>query len=261
MPNARLKIEGIDTPHPVVTFVVDQGVPALGLSTMTELEGLTETLKTKSYIRTLTFMGQGRVFAAGGDLKEFMGLKTREQGRAMAVKMRRVLEGLQTLPFVVIAMLNGDAYGGGVEFALGCDIRLAVEGVKMSLSQCRFGLIPGWGGATRLVHAVGPGRALELLVTGKGISAEEARVLGLIQRVFARESWRKELDSFKSEIEACSPDSVATAKRVVYRAQRSLYGDSISFELEEFAGLWNSRDHKEGLRAFFSKEKPRWKNG
>ena len=260
MPNATLIVNNIHGPNVEVVFHVDNGVPALGLSTMDQLEALIEKIRQNKRIRTLTFMGEPPVFAAGGDLKEFLGLDTKEKGRAMAQKMRGVIAGLEMLDIPVIAMLNGDAYGGGVEFALGCDVRFAVDGVKLTMSQCRFGLIPGWGGASRLVHKVGPSRAMYMLFSAKGIEANQAYEFGLVEAVFAKDSWQEQLKGVYSRINGCSPRAVAAAKRAVRIAMYSELEHSLDRELDLFVGLWNGPEHKEGLDAFFSKRQPRWKD-
>ena len=209
MPGAVPRLRGTDGPHLEVVFEVERGIPALGLETMDQLHRILDRIESLSHVRTLTFAGSGPIFAAGGDLKEFMGLDTPKKGRAMAEKMRSVLLRLQTLPYPVIALINGDVYGGGVEFALGCDLRFAVKGIKLSLSQCRFGLIPGWGGATRLVHLVGPSRAIMLLTGAKTLDADEAYKIGLVDDVFEPEEAFDGLERFRHQVESCSPDRLS----------------------------------------------------
>ena len=135
----------------------------------------------------LVVTGAGaRVFVAGGDLKELAAIRTSEDATVMAETMRGVLDRLATLPIPVIAAVNGDAYGGGAEVAVACDIRIAADDVRCAFNQVALGIMPAWGGIERLTALVGRGRALLLMTTGRVLDAEAALELGLFDEVVPR---------------------------------------------------------------------------
>ncbi|MGD9621989.1 MAG: enoyl-CoA hydratase/isomerase family protein [Mycolicibacterium sp.] len=187
--------------------------------------------------RALILTGAGqKFFCAGGDLREYVGsLDTTGLGAQFA-RMRSVCEQLSRLRVVTVAAINGIAVGGGVELALSCDLRVMAEDATVRLNQLQLGLAPGWGGHRPLVRAVGPSRALELLVSGRTLGAAEALEIGLVHRVAE--------DAVESALElaalatAGGLDAYQTVKRFIRDAHLTATDEVITREQEEFLALW-----------------------
>lgn len=246
--------------HARITFLKPpDGPPVVSLDTISELNEVVTSLQKDPSVRSVTLRSEGDgVFLAGGDLQEFQALDTPQKGREMAIRMREVLWTLENLSCPVIAALDGDVFGGGCEAILAADIRVAVPKVRFAFTQGRFGLIPGWGGATRLTRLVGRGRALFLMTTGQPIEAREARDIGLVDVVVPRARLDDTLAALQANIEMVSPDAIRAAKEAVRGAVRLPYEQSLAFELDLFSAQWTSQAHQEGIRAFFERRAPAW---
>jgi enoyl-CoA hydratase len=236
------------------------GPPVVTLRMMTELARLVERVAADPEVRSLTFVSEDpNVFLAGGDLKEFATLDTPRKGRTMALKMRGILDAIEDLPMPVIAAIQGDVYGGGCELILAADMRISVSDAQFSFSQGRFGLIPGWGGTTRLTRLVGPGHAMLLLATGRPVSAMEARCLALVDEVVANQgAFQDHISALHASMELLSPSALRAAKEAVRAAATMPADKSMDNELRLFGQLWASEEHREGQRAFFERRAPNW---
>lgn len=247
-------------PHATLWFEKpEKGPPVVTLDVMSAMEAAVKRLAGDANLRTLTIRSEGgSVFLAGGDLQEFQSLDAR-RGRQMAVKMRRILAALDALPVPVIAALTGDAYGGGCEVAVAADVRIAVPSAHLSFSQGRFGVCTGWGGATRLVQLVGPGRAMLMLATGRPIPALEARRMGLVEEVVGEdESLEDRLAAMRATMEMIGPGAMGAIKKAIRGASVLPAAQAMEQELELFAAQWASPEHREGLEAFFEHRAPAW---
>ena len=196
----------------------------------------------------LIITGAGeRFFCTGGDVKEYAAIATPADLQAQFGRMRQFCLRLEALPLPVIVALNGLAVGGGVELALAADFRVARAGVALRLPQVRLGVVTGWGANARLVRVVGEARALDLLLTGRAVSAEEALTMGLVHRVGSdalAEAW-----ALAEELRKASPAALAAMKAAVRGVQRADPSDVDHVELE-FLDLWFAADHREAERAF-----------
>ncbi|MDX6741050.1 enoyl-CoA hydratase/isomerase family protein [Actinocorallia sp. A-T 12471] len=176
----------------VITINRPQARNAIAPATMDELD---KALDAAEGARALVITGAGdRAFVSGGDLKELAAVRTDEQARAMALRMRGVCDRLAAFPAPVVAALNGHALGGGAEVAVAADIRIAADDVRIGFTQATLAIMPAWGGAERLAALVGRGRAILLAGTGLLLGAAEAERLGLVDQVVPRaefpEAWR-----------------------------------------------------------------------
>ncbi len=197
----RLDRDGLVT---VLTIDRPEARNAIARATMQELAGAISEVEA-SPARVLVVTGAGnRVFVAGGDLKELASIRTHEEATAMADTMRRVLDRLATLPVPVVAAVNGDAYGGGAEVAVACDIRIAADDVRCAFNQVALGIMPAWGGIERLTALLGRGRALALMTTGRVLDAEAALALGLFDEVVPRAAFDQQWRDVAAQI-ACAP--------------------------------------------------------
>ena len=210
-------------------------------------------------LRVLIITGTGPAFVAGGDLKELAGYGAPADGARLNRIMSRALDRLQQLPAPVIAAINGDAVGGGCEILLACDLRLMAAGARLRFAQGAMGLTTGWGGTARLVRQVGQSRALDLLLTGRAVEAEEAQEIGLIHRIVPpgadtlveAQAWARELQKWPR-------DALAALKRLVYATGSRADEAVAAYERTLFVQLWGSENHQEAVRAFLEKRRPRF---
>jgi enoyl-CoA hydratase/carnithine racemase len=159
--------------------------------------------------RALVVRGAGdRVFVAGGDLKELAAIRSHDDAAAMAATMRSVLDRLSMVPVPVLAAINGDAYGGGAEVVVACDIRVAADDVHLAFNQVTLGIMPAGGGIERLTGLGGRGRALALLTTGRVLDAPAALELGLFDEVVPRADFESRWSDLAGQIARAPRDAL-----------------------------------------------------
>jgi enoyl-CoA hydratase len=201
----------------------------------------------------LIVTGQGeKSFISGADIKELAPL-----GPAAAEDISRfgqaVVEILERSPKPVIAAVNGYAFGGGCELALACHIRLASENMVMGLPEVKLGIIPGYGGTQRLPRLIGPGRALELILSARNVKAEEAERIGLVNRVVPQAELLDEAVKLAQAILKNGPLAVEASLECVVRGMQLSLDQGLRFESGRFGILAASDDMHEGLNAFVEK--------
>lgn len=215
----------------VITIDRPQARNAIAPETMEQLD---EALDKAEGATALAVKGAGdRAFVSGGDLKQLAALRTEEDAAAMARRMRAVCDRIAHFPAPTIAVLNGHALGGGAEFAVAADIRLAAADIKIGFNQAALEIMPAWGGAERLVALVGYSRALLLAGTGTILEAAEAERLGLIDRVLPRESFHDDWRAIARKL----------AHRPAGEIKRVMKGVSTDEAVNAFARLWVSDEH------------------
>ncbi|HVA92881.1 MAG TPA: enoyl-CoA hydratase-related protein, partial [Chloroflexota bacterium] len=158
----------------------------------------------------------------------------------------------------LIAAVSGFALGGGCELAMNCDLIIASETAQFGQPEINLGIMPGAGGTQRLTHAVGKVRAMEMILTGAPISAQNALRAGLINRVVPVELYLKEAEALAAEIAAKAPVAVRLAKEAIHKALDASIADGVDFERKNFFLLFASADQKEGMRAFLEKRQPQF---
>ena len=208
-----------------------------------------------SPVRAVVVTGAGRTFSAGADLKE-RGSMSLADTRGFLAELGGTLTELAALPCAVIAAINGAAFGGGLELALACDLRIAVEGALMGLPEGRLGIIPGAGGTQRLARIVGVARAKELILTGRRIDAATARAHGLVTEVVPAAELEAAVDRLVEDIAACGPLAVAAAKVAIDEGLGVSLADGLDVERRSYEVVLQSADRDEGLRAFAGKRQP-----
>jgi enoyl-CoA hydratase len=236
----RLDRDGLVT---VLTIDRPEARNAIARATMQELAGALDEVEA-SPARVLVVTGAGtRVFVAGGDLKELATIRTHEDATTMAETMRRVLDRVATLPIPVLAAVNGDAYGGGAEVAVACDMRIAADDVRCGFNQVALGIMPAWGGIERLTALVGRGRALVLMTTGRVLDAEAALALGLFDEVVPRAEFDQHWSDVAAQI-ACAPrDALVGIKAAQRAAFPTAHPDLAAPAIASFATTWVAEDH------------------
>jgi enoyl-CoA hydratase/carnithine racemase len=211
---------------------------------------------SKRRVRAVVLTGAGdKAFCSGADLKERAGMSEAEV-RSFLERLRETFRAIERADTVFIAALNGVAFGGGTELALACDLRTASPGAELGLTEVKLGIIPGGGGTVRLARLLGPGRAKELILTGKRVKSSEALTLGLVNRVAAEGRLVDESVEIAEEIAGNAPIAVAAAKHAVDDGLDLPLDEALAQEQKHYAKTLGTRDRLEGLAAFREKRKP-----
>jgi enoyl-CoA hydratase len=233
---------------------------AIDVDTMWELRHLVDQIKHDDDILTLILTGSGdEAFISGGDLKYFRSLDSLYKGRDMSILCKELLDRIEGLDIPVIGAINGYAFGGGCEFALACDYRIASKEAKFGFRQINMGIMTSWGGGKRLVRTVGKSKALLLMLTGDIISAHEALDLGLVDQIVEKYEVLPTAKNLAKRISKNAPLSIRFMKRLVHSSMDMTARDANLLETELFSILWGSEDHDEAVEAFFAKREPEFK--
>jgi enoyl-CoA hydratase/carnithine racemase len=221
-----------------------------------------EYCRVNDQVRAVVITGSGRAFCSGGDVG---GFKDRATATPAEIK-RRLAEGTQRLPRKMaqvdkplIAAINGAAYGGGLDVALMCDVRIAAQGAKLAETYARMGLVPGAGGAWYLPRLIGTARALEMLWTGEPISAQEAERIGLVNRVVPDAELMEHTMTYANKIAAGAPLSMRLIKKIVYQGLTLNLDDALDLAASNMSIVRTSEDHLEAVAAFKDKRRPVFK--
>ncbi len=228
---------------------------ALNKDVIEELGKAMEEVYTNAEIKTCILTGAGeKAFVAGADISEFSSLDA-ASGAALAQKGQNlVFNKIENCPKPVIAAVNGFSLGGGCELAMSCHFRIASENAKFGQPEVNLGLIPGYGGTQRLTQLIGKGKAMELMMTGDMIGAEEAKALGLVNYVFPLAELLNETKKIITKIKSKAPLAVA---KVIACVNEAAKGDAQGFdnEINRFGECFVTEDMKEGTAAFLEKRK------
>ena len=204
--------------------------------------------------RALLVTGAGdRAFCAGADINELMGRSLRQQ-REGAAFGQAVLARLDALPIPSIALINGYAFGGGLELALACTFRLAVRTARLGLPEIKLGLIPGYGGTQRLPRLIGEARALEMILTGRAVEADEAERIGLVNRI-VEDDLVEAGRSFAREMTGYSLPAMTLARDAVHRGLAFPLKEGLEIEADLNTLAFQTADAVEGMMAFLEKRK------
>ena len=249
-----IKVNDQIAPHvALIELFRPKELNALNPQLMQEVRDALQQLDRDDRVRVVIITGNEQAFAAGADIKQ-MADKT-------AIDMQ-ILDQFSTWDQIrktkkpIIAAVSGFAMGGGCEFAMTCDMIIASETAKFGQPEIKLGTIPGAGGTQRLTRAVGKAKAMELILTGRFLSAEEAHYYGLVNKVVPVEFYLREAIQLAGEIAAMSPIAVQLAKEAVNRSFETLLDEGLMFERKNFYLTFASEDQKEGMKAFVEKRKP-----
>jgi enoyl-CoA hydratase len=209
--------------------------------------------------RAVLFIGAGdRAFCAGADITELQG-NTVIEAKRFAERGQRVFAKLDTLSIPSVAVVNGYAFGGGLELALACTFRVASKNAKVGLPEIKLGTIPGYGGTQRLPRVVGEARALEIIMTGRMVSAEEAERIGLISRLIDGDALDGGI-ALAREFSKFSLPVLALAREAVMRAGDTPINEGLKIEAELNTLAFQTEDVKEGIAAFLGKREAKFKD-
>lgn len=231
---------------------------ALSGETAEELKDALEKLEKRDEVGCVVFTGAGeKSFVAGADIAQ---LATRSMLDALQKGgLRDLYAYIELYEKPTIAMINGYALGGGCELALACDIRIASTTAKLGLPELNLSIIPGAGGTQRLARIVGKGKALEMILTGKMIDAEEAYRIGLVSEVAEPDKLREKVEEVAAQILSKGPLAVRLAKLAVHYGGEADLQTGLMLERLAQALLFETEDKLEGTRAFLEKRKPEFK--
>jgi enoyl-CoA hydratase len=242
--------------YAVVRFNRPDVLNALNMKLMEELVDALETLDKDDDVRCIILTGNEKAFAAGADIKEMADASAVEMlVRDQFARWDRI----RKVKKPIIAAVSGFALGGGCELSMTCDIIIASETAKFGQPEINIGVMPGAGGTQRLTRAVGKAKAMEIVLTGKMITAHEALQWGLINKVVPVEYYLQEAKDLAREIASKPPVAVRLAKEAVLKAFDTTIEGGLEFERKNFYLLFASEDQKEGMKAFSEKRKPEWK--
>jgi enoyl-CoA hydratase/carnithine racemase len=229
---------------------------ALGVATCVALQDAVADAAAK-HARVVLVRGRGRAFCAGADLKERKGM---DLGARLAhnTAIRAAIDALASARFVTIAVLTGVALGGGLELALGCDLRFAAAGISLGLTESRIGAFPGAGGTQRLPRLIGVSRALQMMLAGDPVTSEHALDIGLVNEVVAPEALEARAHAVARLLAGRSAPALAAIKRLVYEGIELPLGAALQVERAALPEILGSADYAEGLAAFAERRPPRF---
>ncbi|MEM0349759.1 MAG: 3-hydroxyacyl-CoA dehydrogenase/enoyl-CoA hydratase family protein [Candidatus Caldarchaeum sp.] len=248
---------------PPVTKIILNRPHRLNTITPKMIEELTDALLkawSDSETRVVVLRGAGeRAFSAGADVTAFTEIKTKQDAEKFLRAFQEVMNIIESMPKPVIAVIDGYALGGGCELIQGCDIRIATDRSEFGQPEINLGLIPGAGGTQRLPRLVGVAKAMELMLFGNRITAEEAYRIGLVNRVVKPEKLEEEVQILAEKLAAQPPLAVRAVKQLIYMTREAPLSKGLAMERILFADLIFTKDFMEGISAFFAKRKPEFR--
>lgn len=241
-----------------VTLSRPEARNALSRAVNEELRRVAHALGADRDVHVVVLTGAGdQAFCAGADLKERKGVPAAEAGPFIDA-ISGAIDAWARLPKPTICALNGSAYGGGLELALACDLRIVVAGAELGLTEVRLGIMPGAGGTQRLPRLIGAAAAKELILLGRRIDAERALALGLVLAVVPPGELTAAVDGLLGELAGCAPRSLAMAKAAIDRGIDVGIDEGLRIERQCYDVTLVSEDRDEGLRAFAERRPPRF---
>lgn len=242
----------------VVTLQRSEAANALSKALLQELDDVIQKINHDPKIYCTIITGAGdKVFCAGADLKERKGMSEEQVINAVQF-IGETITAIAQMPMPVIAALNGSAYGGGLELAMACDLRIAAEHIKVGLTETSLAIIPGAGGTQRLTRLIGIGQAKRLIFTGKPIIAEEASTLGLVEQVVEKDHLLDEAFKLAKVIAGNGPIAIRQAKVAVDKGIQTDIVTGLAIEHLCYKETIPTTDRIEGLTAFKEKRKPEY---
>ncbi|MDT4898340.1 MAG: enoyl-CoA hydratase [Acidobacteriota bacterium] len=251
----------------MVTFELQDSIAVVRLERPEKLNALTREMlfdlgevfgriEGERDVRAVILTGAGdRAFCAGTDISELAAMDVNE-ARQAARRGQDVCERIERYAVPVIAAVNGLAAGGGFELALACHIRIASSHARFSVPEASLGIIPGYGGTQRLARATGNGRALEMMLTGAEVSAEEALRVGLVNCVIAPAALLSAAETLAREIASLAPLAIRACLKAVTQGLTLSLAEGLELEAQLFSSLFATEDMREGTRAFLKKRAP-----
>ena len=232
---------------------------SLSREVMTELEQIVTGLEKNPPKGLVLQSGKRNSFIVGADVREFEQVSNAEEAAGFMAEAHRLFNRIESLDFPTVAAIDGYCLGGGLEVVCGASQVFASVNAKFGQPEIKIGVTPGAGGTQRLTKAIGKARAMELVLMGRFISAEEAYEFGLINKIVPVELYLEEALSLANEIASMSPIAAQLAKESVNRSFETHLDEGLTLERKNFYLAFSSEDQKEGMKAFVEKRKPNYK--
>ena len=247
----------VDGPMALVTINRPEKHNAISLDTLAELREAVEQAAEDDGVKVITVTGAGgRAFASGSDLGEVI---HRDFRKALEPIVQGLAEQLERTPKPTIAAIDGICMGGGLEVALGCDLRIATPNSRFATPEGKLGIIPGGGATARLPRIVGRGWAMEMMLMGDPIDAERALSIGLITRLVAKDELIPEARRMADHLASFAPFVPRTMKAMVHFGMEASLAGALMLEKYAQGALVQTEDKQEGITAFLEKRKPQFK--
>lgn len=243
----------------VLTMNRPKALNALNDQTLDELERLFTAIEKDREVLGVILTGEGRAFVAGADISQMSGYGV-EEGRLYSDRAQKLFNKIEILEKPVIAAVNGFALGGGCELAMSCDIRIASEKAVFGQPEANLGLMPCFGGTQRLPRLVGTGVAKELIYTCRQVKAQEAKEIGLANKVVPAETLLEEAKAMMAMILSKSPIAIGYCKAAINRGVDTDLRNGLEIEKECWAVVFGTKDKEEGISAFLEKRTPQFPN-
>lgn len=232
---------------------------ALSTEVLSELEHVFRSLEENDDVQVIILTGEGRAFVAGADISQMVDL-TGIEGQEMMKKGAKVMNLIESISKPVIGAVNGFALGGGCELAMACDIRIASEKAQFGQPEVNLGIIPGFGGTQRLPRLVGKGMGKYLVMTADYIKADEAKSLGLVEKVVPHEELMATCEKVARKIMAKAPIAIKAAKSAINNGIMLDIETGVAMEGEACGAPFCSEDRIEGMKAFLEKREAKFSN-
>ncbi|MEU9785336.1 enoyl-CoA hydratase/isomerase family protein [Streptomyces phaeochromogenes] len=223
---------------------------AIGSETADRLAQTLNDLRDNDDVRALVLTGAGRAFSAGADISEIESFTAPGQFRSFVERLTGVYALLEEFPKPSVAAVHGFAFGGGLELALACDLRVVERGARLGLPEMKLGVLPGAGGTQRLPRLVPPAIAKQMILTGEPIDAERAWQLGLVNELAERGGALATAEALAATLTAGAPLALAAGKRLIDHGLGMDLETAIAYERETVSVLFSTEDRAEGLKAF-----------
>ena len=250
----------IKAPIAYITINRPDVLNALKMSTKYEIEDAIDRVAAAPEVLGVIITGNGRGFIAGNDISEIRIDAKAEETVAMSTQAHNMFDKFDNLGKPIIAAINGFAMGGGTELALACDLRVASEKAVFALPEVGLGVAPCYGGTQRLPRLIGTGRAKDMLYTGRKVKADEALAFGLVDRVVEHDKLMEEAEKLMNQILKNAPIAVKVCKELVNKGMEMSLADGLALEADLNGMLAETKDAKEGVKAFFEKRPPVFSN-
>lgn len=235
-------------------------VNALSRKVFAEIEAAARAFQANPVVRVIVLTAEGSNFAAGADIREIESIRVAAEGEGACLQGHSVIDALWNSPVPVIAAIHGYCLGGGNELAMACHLRIATDKARFAQPEVRIGIVPGLGGTQRLPRYLGVPRALEMLLTGDMLSAQEAKALGYVNLVVPEAELRRQTIGLAKRIAAQGKPAVRAILEAVRRGIELPLAEALRLEAKIFGSIVETEDKEEGVRAFIEKRPPRFKD-
>jgi len=248
----------VDSHLAILSLNRPEKLNAISKKLLSEFHRDLKSVETNPSIRCLIITGTGeKSFCVGADLEERRGMSEQEVLHFLE-NFRDTLDLLESLPCPTLAAINGFAFGGGLEIALACDIRLMKESSQIGLTETKLGIIPGAGGTQRLTRLIGKSKAMSLIFRGKKINSTEALKLGVVEEVYSDLTYWDDVKKFAEEILTSAPIAVRLSKLAIRTGLEKAIEEGLDIEREYYKQTLQTKDRLEALRAFHEKRTPKF---